>query len=110
MSTYPREVIHHVGSAECLLAQYLVDLVKVKLVEDFLVASCHVFVHSHAVDKNLHVYALYVVAFVHNRGWLRFIRVEGLLVVLYNSRACPCVVRLKDTRVQLLLHHCRIRI
>jgi len=85
MSTYPREVVHHVCSAECLLAEYLVDLVEVELVEDLLVASHHVFVYTHAVYKHLHVYALYVVAFVYNRRWLGFIRVEGLLVILDNS-------------------------
>lgn len=105
----PGEVVGEHGGAQRLLAQQLLDLVKLQLMEDLARARHLVFVKTAAIYHDLNVRTLHIVAFVEDRGWLRCIWTESPIIALIGFLWTPSSLT-EDCLVQFVLDHCRVSV
>ena len=100
----PTEIVEQEAKAELLLAQHLHHLVKLELVEYFLIRKNSVFVEGDTVRKDSDIDALHVSSVVLHRWWLRSRWQECLFVVFVDLLLVPCVLS-KEGLVQSVLYY-----
>lgn len=107
VSANPREVAEEQSEPVDLLAEHGVDLVELKLVEDLLIQSSHVFIDADAVDQDLYVQALHLLLVIEHGRWLRRIWFESFRVFLVQAVLVPAVLR-EESLVQFVFDDSRV--